>query len=77
MIRTLGYRLLGRGFDYILHLRPLEWPILAVHFLTGAALAVGVRGLQFVGASFWLGAESFVICLNGGTLALNSAFDRD
>ena len=42
--RALGYRLLGRGFDYLLHLRPPEWPIMTVHFLTGAALALGLRG---------------------------------
>ena len=37
--RAWGYRLLGRGFDYLLHLRPAEWPIMAVHLLTGSALA--------------------------------------
>ena len=77
MRRALGYRLLGRGFDYLLHLRPAEWPILTVHFLTGAALAVGMRGLGHVGPPFWLGLAAFVIGVNGGTLALNSAFDRD
>jgi 4-hydroxybenzoate polyprenyltransferase len=77
--RALGYRVLGRGFDYLLHLRPGEWPILAVHFLTGAALSVGLTGLlapEFRGALV-TGALAFVVGLNGGTLALNSAFDRD
>ena len=77
--RALGYRLLGRGFDYLLHLRPAEWPILAVHFLTGSALSVGLPWLLDPGWRLDLlrGGLAFVIGLNGGTLALNSAFDRD
>ena len=77
--RALGYRLLGRRFDYLLHLRPAEWPILAVHFLTGSALAVGLMDV-LTGRAGWAlvaGTLAFVIGLNGGTLALNSAFDRD
>ncbi len=77
--RALGYRLLGRGFDYLLHLRPAEWPILALHVLTGSILAIGLGGLQdgeHLG-SILAGVLIFVIGLNGGTLALNSAFDRD
>lgn len=77
--RALGYRLLGRGFDYLLHLRPAEWPILAVHLLTGAALSLGLGALFAPPnrATILLGTLVFVIGLNGGTLALNSAFDRD
>jgi 4-hydroxybenzoate polyprenyltransferase len=77
--RALGYRLLGRRFDYVLHLRPAEWPILAVHFLTGSALAVGLRSVASgrVGWPLVAGTLAFVVGLNGGTLALNSAFDRD
>lgn len=77
--RRLGYRVLGRGFDFLLHLRPSEWPILTVHLLTGSALAIGVAGL-LRGEGRWeivAGCAAFVIGLNGGTLALNSAFDRD
>ena len=77
--RALGYRLLGKGFNYLLHLRPAEWPILAVHLLTGSALSIGLAGL-LGGEGGWAlpaGAFAFVVCLNGGTLALNSAFDRD
>ena len=40
--RALGYRLLGPAFDYILHLRPAEWPIMAGHTLLGALLALGL-----------------------------------
>ncbi len=77
--RAVGYRLLGRGFDYLLHLRPLEWPILTIHLLTGSALSLGLSGIV-AGRGGWplvLGAVAFVLALNGGTLALNSAFDRD
>lgn len=77
--RALGYRLLGRGFDYLLHLRPAAWPILALHFLTGAAIAAGLDGLFAPGRRglLLLGTAVFVVGLEGGTLALNSAFDRD
>ena len=77
--RQVGYRVLGRGFDYLLHLRPAEWPILTVHLLTGSALGMGVVGL-LRGEGGWklaAGCAAFVVGLNGGTLALNSAFDRD
>ncbi|MGH7508580.1 MAG: UbiA family prenyltransferase [Gemmatimonadales bacterium] len=77
--RRAGYRLLGRYFDYLLHTRPVEWPILAAHTLVGYLLAVGLSGaargerweLALFGTALWVG------CLNGGTLALNSAYDRD
>ncbi len=77
--RAWGYRLLGRGFDYLLHLRPAEWPIMFVHLLTGSALSLGLAGLVSgqAGTTPLLGALAFVVGLNGGTLALNSAFDRD
>jgi 4-hydroxybenzoate polyprenyltransferase len=77
--RDAGYRLLGRGFDYLLHLRPAEWPILAVHLVTGSALSIGLAGVLSGegGLSLLAGAAAFVIGLNGGTLALNSAYDRD
>ena len=76
--RELGYRVLGRRLDYVLHLRPAEWPIVAVHAATGAVLATGLSALP--GADLrpvWLGIALWVVCLNGGTLAINSAFDRD
>ncbi len=59
---------------YILHLRPLEWPIMTAHFLLGTLLAVGFH-LPLKGAL--LGWCVFVVLLNGGTLAINSAFDQD
>jgi 4-hydroxybenzoate polyprenyltransferase len=78
--RRWGYRVLpGDLFSYILHLRPAEWPIMAAHTAFGYVLAVGWRG---VGGGERL-AEAltalviWVVFLNGGTLAINSVFDRD
>lgn len=77
--RRIGYRLMGDAFSYVLHLRPREWPIMAAHTALGFVLATGLgatlRGAQ-VGA---LLAALFivVVLINGGTLAINSAFDRD
>ncbi|HEX9894650.1 MAG TPA: UbiA family prenyltransferase [Gemmatimonadales bacterium] len=77
-VRQLGYRLFGRRLDYLLHLRPAEWPIVAVHAATGAVLAVSLPGLeQFDLRQVLLGIGLWVVCLNGGTLAVNSAFDHD
>lgn len=78
-LRQAGYRALGQGFDYLLHLRPAEWPIMAGHTALGYLLAVGVSG-ALAGAQLGaagLGLVLWVVCLNGGTLAINSAFDRD
>lgn len=78
-LRGAGYRLLGHRFDYLLHMRPAEWPIMAAHTLLGYLLAVGIEGAasgEARGAGA-LALLAWVICLNGGTLAINSAFDRD
>lgn len=77
--REIGYRLAGARLDYLLHTRPVEWPIVAGHTALGYILAVGLDnslrsdrlGPALLGILLW------VVCLNGGTLALNSAFDRD
>jgi 4-hydroxybenzoate polyprenyltransferase len=78
--RRWGYRLLpGDLFSYVLHMRPAEWPIMAGHTLLGYVLAVGIPG-AWSGDRFRpaLGALLiWVILLNGGTLAINSVFDRD
>lgn len=78
--RRWGYRLLpGDAFSYILHLRPAEWPIMAGHTALGYLLAVGLRGVaagEHLGDAL-LALVLWVIGLNGGTLALNSVFDKD
>ena len=78
--RRIGYRLLpGDAFSYVLHLRPREWPIMAAHTTLGFMLAVGV--LPALGDQWRTRLVAalvlWVLCLNGGTLAINSAFDRD
>lgn len=78
--RRWGYRLLpGDLYSYILHLRPAEWPIMAAHTLLGYVLAVGLEGvLRGVAWAEALRAlVIWVVFLNGGTLAINSVFDRD
>ena len=77
--RQAGYRLLGNRLNYLLHTRPVEWPIVAAHTMVGYFLAVGLP-LAFRSETFGpalLGTMLWVLCLNGGTLALNSAYDRD
>ena len=78
--RRWGYRVLpGDLFSYILHLRPAEWPIMAAHTAFGYVLAVGWQGAgsgeRLADAVWALGI--WVLFLNGGTLAINSVFDRD
>lgn len=77
--RRWGYRLLpGDLFSYLLHMRPAEWPIMAGHTLLGYILAVGLpaAGSREPGAAL-LALIIWVIFLNGGTLAINSVFDKD
>jgi len=78
--RRWGYRLLpGDVFSYVLHLRPAEWPIMAAHTLVGYILAVGWSGVargSGLAPAAW-GLVVWVVFLNGGTLAINSVFDRD
>lgn len=74
-LRTAFARLLGEEtLAYILHLRPLEWPIMTAHFLLGTFLAAGLDVPWQAGLLGWF---AFVALLNGGTLAINSAFDND
>ena len=77
--RAAAYRVLGPSLAYLLHTRPTEWPIMAAHTALGYLLAVGVSGAlrgERLGAAA-LGLVVWVVGLNGGTLAVNSAFDRD
>lgn len=80
IFRKLGYRLLpGETFSYILHMRPREWPIMVAHSALGFLLAAGLEPAA-IGSSWGdavYGIVVWVIFLNGGTLAINSAFDDD
>jgi len=74
-VRRFCEGLIGpKAMPYLLHLRPLEWPIMTAHFLLGTLLAVG-WGLPPWPA--FLGWLVYVALMNGGTLAINSAFDQD
>ncbi|HEV7703440.1 MAG TPA: UbiA family prenyltransferase [Gemmatimonadaceae bacterium] len=79
-LRQLGYRLLpGEGFAYLLHMRPREWPIMLAHTTLGFLLAQGL-GATLSGAhagALAAGLAVWVVLLNGGTLAINSAYDND
>ncbi len=77
--RERGYRLFGPRLDYLLHLRPSEWPIVALHMVVGYGLALGRLGISTAtgGWTLGVGVLAWVVCLNGGTLAINSAFDQD
>ncbi len=65
-------------------MRPAQWPILSGQLAVGMALAAPLAG---PGRNLWwheldwpvLGAAwlAWVVLLNGGTLAFNSAYDRD
>ncbi len=63
--------------------RPRQWPILTAQLLVGVLLAqpdrAGLAALLQGGALAVLGAAwvAWVVLLNGGTLAYNSAWDRD
>lgn len=72
--RRAAGRVLGPLLPYLLHLRPAEWPILGGHLLTGWLLASGLRWPTWPEL---LAMLAWVVALNGGTLALNSAYDRD
>jgi len=72
--RRIGYRVLGPALPYLLHLRPVEWPIMAAHTTLGWLLAAGFTTPD---RHAWIGLALWVVALNGGTLAINSAFDRD
>lgn len=63
--------------------RPRQWPVLSAQFAVGVALALppgAAAPLAAGGLSPWPllgGWVAWVVLLNGGTLAYNSAWDRD
>lgn len=63
--------------------RPRQWPVLSAQFAVGLALALPpgtAAPLAAAGLSWWPvfgGWLAWVVLLNGGTLAFNSAWDRD
>ncbi len=89
--RRLGRRLQGPSFDHLLFLRPRQWPILTAQLAVGLLAAPALldtivphRAPPEPAAAATLQADvllwawlAWVLCLNGGTLAFNSAHDRD
>lgn len=67
----------ARWLPYLLHLRPRAWPIVAAHMSVGALLAIGTDFTPESLRRWILAALAWGVLGNGGTLAINSAFDRD
>lgn len=76
--RRLGYRYLpGDLFSFIMHLRPRHWLTMAMHVATGYALATRFPLDIERPGTFALGLFTWVVFGSSGTLAVNTAFDRD
>ena len=77
-MREFLYRILpDKWVPYLLHTRPRAWPIVTAHMTVGFILA---NGLQFDAPAIkhWLlAALAWGILGNGGTLAINSVYDKD
>jgi lycopene elongase/hydratase (dihydrobisanhydrobacterioruberin-forming) len=77
-MRRFLYRIFPASWvPYLLHTRPRAWFIVIAHMSIGFFLATGAN-LTGENITRWLlAALVWGILGNGGTLALNSAFDRD
>jgi 4-hydroxybenzoate polyprenyltransferase len=77
-IRTRLERILPHGWlPYLLHLRPRAWPIVSAHMTVGFLLASGAA-LTGENLGRWaLAVLAWGVLGNGGTLAINSVYDRD
>ena len=62
---------------YLLHLRPAAWGIVIAHMSVGFIIAVGFGNIATHWRQWLLAAITWGIFGNGGTLAINSAYDRD
>jgi 4-hydroxybenzoate polyprenyltransferase len=75
--KTVQRVLPDRWIPYLLHLRPRAWPIVGAHMSVGLFLANGFNftpdALRRWGIAFLVWA----VLGNGGTLAINSVFDKD
>ena len=71
-------RILPPGWlPYLLHTRPRAWVIVIAHMSVGFLLGVGFDVTRYQLGRWALAALAWGILGNGGTLALNSAFDKD
>jgi len=62
---------------YLLHMRPRAWAVVSAHMSIGFVLALGVGPAAGSAGRWLLAMLAWGVLGNGGTLALNSAFDRD
>lgn len=77
MRKTL-YRILpDKWVPYILHTRPRAWPIVTAHMTVGFILAKGLQFDAFAMQQWLLAALAWGVLGNGGTLAINSVYDKD
>jgi len=77
-IRTLLEKILPSSWvPYVLHLRPRAWPIVAAHMSAGFFLANGFTFQPDTLKRWLIGMVTWTILGNGGTLAINSFYDRD
>ena len=77
-MRKLLYRILPVSWvPYVLHTRPRAWPIVTAHMTVGLILAHGLRFDALILQQWLLAALAWGILGNGGTLAINSAYDHD
>jgi 4-hydroxybenzoate polyprenyltransferase len=71
-------KLLPAGWlPYLLHLRPRAWLIVAAHMSVGLFLANGFDFNLEAVRRWLLAILAWAILGNGGTLAINSVFDKD
>ena len=77
-MREFLYRILpDKWVPYLLHTRPRAWPIVTAHMTVGFILANGLQ-LDASAIKHWLlAALAWGILGNGGTLAINSVYDKD
>jgi 4-hydroxybenzoate polyprenyltransferase len=66
-----------RWIPYLLHLRPRAWPIVGAHMSVGFFLANGFHFTSDAILRWVIAFLAWAVLGNGGTLAINSVFDRD
>lgn len=62
---------------YFLHLRPAAWAIIIAHMTVGFLIALDSSSVLLHWRQWLLAAVSWGVFGAGGTLAINSAYDRD
>ncbi|MEW6746126.1 MAG: UbiA family prenyltransferase [Planctomycetota bacterium] len=67
----------GLARTFVTHLRPASWPVVFLHFSAGWGVAAAHGGWVASPAEGATLGVFWTVFLNGGTLGLNSAIDRD